>query len=389
MELAEHVERAVEDLLADYERLGFHLDRSRAERLFQKRGLSPDERQAAEDTLAATGVTLQDPEEDPTPDAAVGEALPTDPNQEALRTPEGSASNPFESLFKHQLLDPQTVTTLARRYALGRQAQRQLEDPNSPSSQELEQQVIRGREARDRLVKSNLRLVLAIARQFHIPEGLDLTDLVQDGVFGLLKAAERFDYESGYRFSTYATWWVSQTISRGLYNTGRLIRHPVHIAEALSKFRRATRALTRHNSGRRPTTREIAEEMDAPLEKVAFLRNLSEIETVSIDSNLPGTTDYPLERTLPSPAPTPSDVVLALGGEEVLRRAISELPAREQDILSRRFGLDGETPWTLEDLGSDYGLTRERIRQIERKALTRTREIFRRQGIEFEELLPS
>lgn len=391
MELAEHVERVVEDLLADYERLGFELDRNRAERLFQKRGLTPDERQAAEDALAAAGVTLEDPEEDPPPQVADNDTPPLNPERApelSAGSNDGSSSAPLGSMFKHPLLDHQTVTALARRYALGLQAKRELEDSSNPNSQALEQQVRRGLEARDRLVKSNLRLVLSIAHQFPIPEGLEFTDLVQDGVFGLLKAAERFDYESGYRFSTYASWWIWQTISRGLHDKERLIRYPVHIAEELNKFRRATRAVTRYKSGRRPTVQELADEMDAPAEKVAFLRSLAESETVSIDATLPGTTDYSLGDTLSSPTPTPTDAVLALGGERALRNAISELSAREQDILTRRFGLDDGAPWTLEELGQEYDVTRERIRQVEKKALQRARQIFRRQSIEFDELIP-
>lgn len=389
MELTEPVERVVEDLLADYERLGSQLDRNRAERLFQKRGLTPDERDAAEDALAAAGVTLDDPEEEPPPQTKISEAPPI----QAESGPPVSSSNaqshdPFESMFKHSLLDHATVTALARRYALGRQAQQQIEDPSAARSQGLEQQVRRGLEARDRLVESNLRLVISIAHQFPVPDGLEFTDLVQDGVFGLLKAAERFDYESGYRFSTYASWWVWQTISRGLHDKGRLIRYPVHVAEDLHRFRRATRAITRHKSGRRPTVQELADEMDAPVEKVAFLRSLAESETVSIDAPLPGTTDYPLEDTLSSSVPTPNDAVMALGGARTLRIAISELSAREQDILYRRFGLEDEAPWTLEELGQEYGVTRERIRQIEKKALERSYKVFQRQGIEFDELTP-
>ncbi len=223
--------------------------------------------------------------------------------------------------------------------------------------------------ARDLLVASNLRLVVSIARRFQ-GQGIALPDLVQEGCIGLMRAAERFDWRRGNKFSTYATWWIRQAIARGLANQARTIRIPVHAGDEMRRIARAE-ALLRARLGHDPDDEALAEEARVPLERLLSLRGLDRPVT-SLDRPVGDEGDESLGALIPSgPEDDPMETVdRALSGD-VVRRAVAALPARERQVLALRYGLGGTEPATLDQIGRSLGVTRERIRQLEKQALGR------------------
>ena len=236
---------------------------------------------------------------------------------------------------------------------------------------ELAKRVERGdREAKDLMINSNLRLVISIAKRYQGHE-LPLLDLIQEGIIGLIRAVEKFDWRKGFKFSTYATWWIRQAVQRGVANKARTIRIPVHISERERRIARAEREL-RAKLGRDPTDREVAEEAKLPLDQLNEVRRAARAVT-SLDRPVgeDGNATYG-DIVAKEQAPPPEEEVRVTLGREALDRALADLPDREREVVKLRYGLNGDgNPASLEEIGRRLGITRERVRQVEAKALER------------------
>ena len=237
---------------------------------------------------------------------------------------------------------------------------------------DLAMRIIDGDEyAKKRLSEANLRLVVSIAKRY-VGRGMQFLDLIQEGNLGLIKAVEKFDYTKGFKFSTYATWWIRQAITRAIADQARTIRIPVHMVETINKVKKVSSQLL-HKNGHEPVAEEIANELDMPVDKVREIMRVAQ-EPVSLETPIGEEEDSHLGDFIPDDeAPAPADAASHTLLKEQLGEVLSTLTTREEKVLRLRFGLEDGRPRTLEEVGKEFDVTRERIRQIEAKALRKLR----------------
>ena len=289
----------------------------------------------------------------------------------------------LREIGKVRLLTWEQEQSIGRRMEDGLRAEALL--PTCPPTDlvtraQLERLVADRHRARRELTEANLRLVVSIAKR-HVNRGMGLLDLVQEGNIGLLRAVEKFEYQRGFKFSTYATWWIRQAISRAVADQGRTIRIPVHMVEALNRVTRSQRQLVQ-DLGREPTEAEIAVSAGVTPERVRELMLMSQ-QPISLDFRVGTEDDTVLGDFIPDTmAAAPVELASAHLMKEHIVQVLESLSEREAEVVRMRFGIDVEQPMTLEDIGTRFGITRERVRQIEQKAMRKLRHPSRRNQLQ-------
>ena len=352
--------------------------------------LTPEETDAVYQRLVELNVEvvedeaiLEEEEEEQAPDVDEDRVRARKEVESALKAP---PSDPVRMYLKEigrvNLLTAQEEVSLAQRIEKGVFAEQKLEDRSKLGEDELRQlrwEVIDGHRAKRHLVEANLRLVVSIAKRY-VGRGMAFLDLIQEGNLGLIRAVEKFDYAKGFKFSTYATWWIRQAITRAIADQARTIRIPVHMVETINKLARIQRQLLQ-DLGREPTADEIAEQMEVTTEKVREIQKISQ-EPVSLETPIGEEEDSHLGDFIED-----SDAVVPLEKasfrllQEQLESVLHTLDERSREVIRLRFGLDDGQPRTLEEVGKKFGVTRERIRQIESKTLSKLRHPSRSQKL--------
>ncbi len=296
------------------------------------------------------------------------------PEATPLSASSDSVRQYLNEIGRTDLLTPEQEVDLAKRYQAGLAAEDYLRGEQTFRPRKKAQlNLIRlgGERAKDHMIRANLRLVVSVARKFR-GRGVDLLSLIQEGNLGLIRGVEKFDHTKGYKFSTYATWWIRQALQRGLANTGRTVRLPVHVHELMGKIRYAEFALLQQ-LGREPSESEVAHELNLTVERLREVR-LAAQDVASLDKPIGEDGDATMgELVADGGAVDPEGAATTVLAQREVTRALGALTDRERRVLMLRYGLEDGEEHTLEDIGAEFGLTRERIRQIEKKTLTKLR----------------
>ncbi len=355
--------------------------------------LTPDDTDAVYQRLVELGVDVQEDESireeseaaaEPAPDADEERVRARREVDQALKAPTNDPVRMYlKEIGRVALLTAQEEVSLAKRIEAGVQASDRLEKGISKLSdeqlRELKSLQNDGAMAKLHLVEANLRLVVSIAKRY-VGRGMAFLDLIQEGNLGLIRAVEKFDHEKGFKFSTYATWWIRQAITRAIADQARTIRIPVHMVETINKLARIQRQLLQ-DLGREPTAEEISEQMELPPEKVREIQKISQ-EPVSLETPIGEEEDSNLGDFIEdSEAVVPLERASFKLLQEQLESVLHTLSDREKDVIRLRFGLVDGQPRTLEEVGKKFGVTRERIRQIESKTLSKLRHPSRSQKL--------
>jgi RNA polymerase sigma factor (sigma-70 family) len=304
-----------------------------------------------------------------------------------IRTDEVAEERDLVGVYLHEisrtpLLDAAAEVALAKAVEAGLYAEHLLdrdEIPSNTSQAELERLVAEGEQAKDQFIRANLRLVVSIARRY-VRSGMPMLDLIQEGNTGLVRAVEKFDYVRGYKFSTYATWWIRQAISRAIAQQERTVRLPVHLVEDVNRMRSAARQFTREH-GSDPEPEQLAEALQVPVERVLELIRWSQ-DTVSLDTPVGDDGDTNLgDLVADTDAPSPEDVVLSMLERQRIEGLLNHLDDRSAGIMRARYGLEDGREHSLTEVATRFSLSRERIRQLEIQALGRLRELARAEGM--------
>ena len=282
----------------------------------------------------------------------------------------------LNGIGKTALLTAEDEVQLAQTIEVGLYAEHLLENSEEPLTRAMKRDLKvlarQGKHARSHLLEANLRLVVSLAKRY-TGRGMPLLDLIQEGNLGLIRAMEKFDYTKGFKFSTYATWWIRQAITRGMADQSRTIRLPVHLVEQVNKLSRIKRELYQ-NLGREATNEELAEESGIDESKIELLLRQSR-DPVSLDMPVGADEDAPLGECIEDSEATDAEaaVVASLRHSDI-RSVLASLEVREQEVISLRYGLDDGVPRTLDQIGRKFGLSRERVRQIEREVMSKLRD---------------
>jgi len=304
-----------------------------------------------------------------------------------IRTDEVAEERDLVGVYLHEisrtpLLDAAAEVALAKAVEAGLYAEHLLESgqvPDGVHNADLERLVAEGEQAKDRFIRANLRLVVSIARRY-VRSGMPMLDLIQEGNTGLVRAVEKFDYVRGYKFSTYATWWIRQAISRAIAQQERTVRLPVHLVEDVNRMRSVARQYTREH-GSDPEPEQLAAALQVPVERVLELIRWSQ-DTVSLDTPVGDDGDTSLgDLVSDTDAPSPEDVVLAALERQRIEGLLNHLDDRSAGIMRARYGLEDGREHSLTEVASRFSLSRERIRQLEIQALGRLRELARAEGM--------
>ncbi|MFI2235172.1 RNA polymerase sigma factor [Streptomyces chrestomyceticus] len=338
--------------------------------------VAPVQTRTLAEAPAAEPATVPQQAEPPAPEILVEEIAPEPP-------PRAEAGGPSSDLFRQYLREIGRIplltaveeVELARRVEAGLFAEERLRlapDLDSQLALDLDKLVVLGRMAKRRLIEANLRLVVSVAKRY-VGRGLTMLDLVQEGNLGLIRAVEKFDYARGYKFSTYATWWIRQAMSRALADQARTIRVPVHVVELINRVVRVQRRMLQER-GYEPTPEEVAAQLDLPPERVSEVLRLAQ-EPVSLHAPVGEEDDVALGDLIEDgDAASPVESAAFLLLREHLEAVLSTLGERERKVVQLRYGLVDGRPRTLEEIGRIFGVTRERIRQIESKTLNKLRD---------------